>query len=174
MVDSYFGGVDMNRKRRFLRGSLTAIILFIFIFMTAGCDTNPGNKPYEPDTPAPEAHKGTFVSDNGSLTFEGDGKKITIEFDEELAGLTGLPAGKNEGTYAFLSGELPPNGSVEVRYDVAHELRIVVGDKSVVLNVGITGDGSTYQTGTNVVTADKIPLVIKVDGKYKNFVFEKK
>ena len=161
----------MKKKSGFFRGSLFAVI-FVFAMMAAGCDTN-GNKPYEPDTPAPEAHKGTFVSDHGSMTFEGDGKKITIDFDDELAGLTGLPAGKNEGTYAFLSGDLPPNGSVEVRYDVAHEMKIITADKSVVIDVGITGDGSTFQTGTNVVTSVKIPLVFKVDGKYKNIIFEK-
>ena len=160
----------MKKKRLFFRSSLTAVFC-VFFLMAAGCDTNPGNKPYEPDTPAPEAHKGTYVSEHGKMIFEGDGKKITIDFDDELAGLTGLPAGKNEGTYAFLSGDLPPNGSVEVRYDVAHEMRIVIGDKSAVIAVGITGDGNNYQTGLNTVTSEKIPLLVKVDDKYKNIIF---
>ena len=55
----------------------------------------------------------------------------------ELAKLTGLPQGEHKATYVFLSGELPPNGSVPVRYDVAHELRISVGMRSAVIEMGL-------------------------------------
>ncbi|MBR5754491.1 MAG: hypothetical protein IKX97_01530, partial [Erysipelotrichaceae bacterium] len=76
------------------------------------------NYPYEPDTPAPDPHTGTFVSEYGTMTFNGDGKTVVLDIDGELAGLAGLPEGKNEGTYIFLSGDLPPHGSMEIRYDV--------------------------------------------------------
>ena len=78
------------------------------------------NKPYDPGTPEPDPHDGLFASEHGSLRFNGDGKTVVIDFDEYLAGLTGLPAGEAEGSCVFLSGDLPPHGSVEVRYDTAY------------------------------------------------------
>ena len=67
-------------------------------------------------------HDGVFVSDHGTMTFNGDGKTVKVDIDDELAQLMGLSTGSFEGTYVFLSGYLPPVGSVDVRYDVAHEL----------------------------------------------------
>ena len=87
---------------------LAVLLLCIGCF---GC-TKPDNIPYEPDTPAPAPHEGAFTSEHGSLRFNGDGESITIQFDGELAALTGLPEGEHTGTYVFLSGDLPPHGSI--------------------------------------------------------------
>lgn len=131
------------------------------------------NYPYEPDTPAPDPHDGTFVSEHGTMIFNGDGKSITIDFDETLSSLTGLPAGKHEGTYAFLSGDLPPHGSIDIRYDVAHEMSITIDGQEVVLDTGIAaGDGSSGTTGVNIVTSERIPLLFRED-KYFDVVFNK-
>ncbi|MBQ2658944.1 MAG: hypothetical protein IJF87_10310 [Erysipelotrichaceae bacterium] len=132
------------------------------------------NYPYEPDTPAPDPHDGTFVSQHGTMTFNGDGESLVFNFDEELAGLAGLPAGEQNGTYVFLSGDLPPHGSVDVRYDIAHEWRISLGDTSVVIDLGLASkDGSTAQVGVDMVTDTRIPMLFQKDGKFFSVIFEK-
>ena len=145
-----------------------AILLLLTLALCAGCSFpgwEPDNMPYEPDTPAPAAHEGIFVSEHGSMAFDGDGEHVAYDFDEALAALTGLPAGEQEGTYVFLSGDLPPHGSVPVRYDTAHELRITVGEQSAVIELGIAAeDGKTASSGTGTVTPGRIPLLFSGDG----------
>lgn len=149
---------------------LVVLLLCIGCF---GC-TKPDNIPYEPDTPAPAPHEGTFTSEHGSLRFNGDGESITIQFDRELAALTGLPEGEHTGTYVFLSGDLPPHGSIPVRYDTAHELRITVDGKSAVIDMGIAAeDGKSGQVGVNVVTPERIPMLFHQDGQFFHIQFQK-
>ena len=132
------------------------------------------NYPYEPDTPAPDPHEGRFVSEHGTMLFNGDGVSIVIDFDEELAALLELPSGQQEGEYVFLSGNLPPHGSFDVRYDIAHELRISVGDVSTVVDLGLASeDGSTAEVGVNTVTDQRIPLLFRRDGKSFTVIFKK-
>lgn len=132
------------------------------------------NYPYEPDTPAPDPHDGTFVSQHGKMTFNGDGESLVFNFDEELAELAGLPVGEQTGTYVFLSGNLPPHGSIDVRYDIAHEWQISLDDTSVVIDLGeASADGSTASVGINTVTDTRIPLLFKKNGKFFNVIFEK-
>lgn len=133
---------------------------------------NPGNYPYEPDTPVPAAHDGIFASDHGTMTFSGDGESVIINFDAELARLTGLPEGEHKGTYVFLSGNLPPNGSFPVRYDIAHEMQIEAGGKSVVIDMGIASeDGKTGQVGVNTVTPGRIPMLFDEDERFFDVIF---
>lgn len=154
-------------------------LIFTLLLLCSGCshtviNENPGNYPYEPDTPAPAAHNGIFVSEHGTLIFSGDGKSVVINFDGELAKLTGLPEGEQKCTYVFLSGNLPPNGSFPVRYDVAHELKLTTGRKSVVIDMGLASeDGKTGHVGVNVVTPERIPMLFDEDGRFFSVVFEK-
>lgn len=149
---------------------LAAALLF------CGCSLlgpKPDNFPYEPDTPAPDPHDGAFVSEHGSLRFFGDGERIRYEFDEELAEWTGLPAGEQEGTYVFLSGNLPPHGSFPVRYDVAHEMQITVGESSAVIDLGIAAeDGGSAASGVGIVTPERIPMLFQGDGFF-SVLFQK-
>ena len=132
------------------------------------------NYPYEPDTPAPDPHEGAFVSEHGTMVFNGDGSSLVFDFDEELSELTGLPSGEQTGTYVFLSGDLPPHGSVDVRYDVAHEWQITLDDTCVVIELGLAAeDGSTAQVGVNIVTDTRIPFLFMKDGKSFSVIFEK-
>ena len=131
------------------------------------------NRPYEPDTPPPAAHEGLFVSDHGSLRFNGDGVSLEYDFDRELAAWAGLPEGKQQGTYVFLSGDLPPHGSVPVRYDVAHGLKIILDGQSAVLRLGIAAeDGSSSHVGVGTVTPERIPLLFSRD-KLFTLTFQK-
>ena len=165
-----------------MKNNKKATVLFIitvFILMLTGCSGGPvgetlDNYPYEPDTPAPSAHEGTFSSDHGTMTFTGDEQTIVIDFDKELAGLTELPEGEQQGTYVFLSGDLPPHGSFPVRYDTAHEMQITIGEKSSVIDVGIAAeDGSTGQVGVGIVTPECIPMLFHVDGRFFDVRFNK-
>ena len=153
---------------------LTVIITILLLTVFMGCQPDE-NKPYEPDTPAPDPHIGIFDSEYGAMMFNGDGTSIVCDFKKEFADLTGLPEGETEGTYVFLSGDLPPHGSVDVRYDVAHELEITVNGNKVVLNLGIaSADGSTATVGVDVVTENRIPVLLKKDNKNFTVTFEKK
>lgn len=145
--------------------------------LCTGCgfgNPNPGNMPYEPDTPAPAAHDGLFVSEHGTLRFNGDGSGIETDLDEELSALTGLPEGEQKGTYVFLSGELPPNGSIPVRYDTAHELQIDIGAQSAVISIGIaSGDGKTASVGVDIVTPERIPMLFRDGVRFFHVIFLK-
>ncbi len=152
------------------------MILCAIVLLCSACTTpgNGGNKPYEPDRPAPDLHEGNFVSEHGSMRFNGDGKTVILDFDEELSRLSGLPCGKQNASYVFLSGDLPPNGSVDVRYDIAHELKITLGEQSVILQVGIASqDGSKATAGLDMVTPERIPLLFQENGKLISILFEK-
>ncbi|MBQ1340926.1 MAG: hypothetical protein IIY33_00445 [Erysipelotrichaceae bacterium] len=155
---------------------LVAVILTVMMILLTGCrPVEPENIPYEPNTPAPDPHIGIFDSDYGTMMFNGDGESIVIDFSKELAEMTGLPEGETEGKYVFLSGDLPPHGSVDVRYDVAHELEITVNDKKIVLELGIASrDGKSAQSGVDTVTENRIPVLLHKDGKMMTVIFEKK
>lgn len=164
-------------KRIFKKCVIPALALIIALAsLTAGCGLfrdGRENIPYEPDTPAPAPHEGVFISEHGSMRFFGDGKRIEIDFDSELARLTGLPEGKCEGTYDFLSGNLPPHGSMPVRYDTAHEMKIEAGGASAVIKLGIAAaDGKTSSSGVGTVTPERIPMVFSEDGVF-TVMFEK-
>ncbi|WP_022766133.1 hypothetical protein [Butyrivibrio sp. XPD2006] len=163
---------NLNRRK----GAYIVIAFLLVMIFTAGCGFVGGtpNMPYEPDTPAPDPHNGLFVSDHGTMEFNGDGKSVTTDFDSELSALLGLPEGKQELTYVFLSGDLPPGGSVDCRYDVAHELRLSTADTSVVVDMALIGeDGVTVTKGTNHVTPERIPMFFREDGKIMNVIFTK-
>ena len=73
----------------------------------------------------------------------------------------------------FLSGDLPPHGSVPVRCDTAHELRITVGEQSAAIELGIAAeDGRTASSGMGTVTPERIPLLFS-DGGFFSVVFVK-
>lgn len=147
------------------------------LLLCGGCHAQvpqPENRPWEPDTPVPAAHDGVFRSDHGTMRFDGDGESVEIDFDAELAALARLPKGARKGTYEFRSGELPPHGSLPVRYDVAHELRISTGWRSSVVQLGLAQeDGKSYRSGTGTVTGTRIPLVFSVDGRFRTILFLK-
>ena len=148
------------------------ILILAALALLCGCVHE--NKPYDPGTPAPAAHDGLFTSEHGSLRFNGDGMTVTIDFDEELAKLTGLPAGETEGRYVFLSGDLPPHGRVEVRYDTAFELKLSAGETSAVVELGEPSqDGKSWHSFLGMVTPEKIPLVVRSDAESIFVVFVK-
>ena len=132
------------------------------------------NYPYEPDTPAPQPHDGVFASDYGTMTFNGDGRTVILDVGSYFSSITGIPEGKQEAVYEFLTGELPPHGSMPIRYDVAHELRITIGEESYVLNLGIAAeDHQSATSGVGTVTEERIPIEYLDDYKFYSIIFTK-
>ena len=158
-----------------IKRMLPLLALTAAMLLSSGCSgAGSGNYPKEPDTPEPPAHEGTFRSEHGSMRFPGDGESIVICFDKELAELSGLPEGECEGTYVFLSGDLPPHKSFPVRYDIAHEMEITAGGQTAVITAGLASeDGKTAQVGRNMVTPERIPLLFLTEGKNVSILFEK-
>ncbi|MCR4783919.1 MAG: hypothetical protein K6A35_05310 [bacterium] len=159
-----------------LRSTIPVFLMSVAILLCVACHgQRHENYPPEPDTPAPAAHSGMFVSEHGTMLFNGDGKSITIDFDKELAELTSLPSGSKTGTYVFLSGNLPPHGSFPIRYDAAHEMQITIDSSSVVIDMGFASeDGSTGQVGLNTVTPERIPMLFHKDDHFSTVLFKKK
>ena len=163
-------------KRTLSRRNVIALVmsLLLAVTMLTGCvGAGSPNMPYEPDTPAPDPHNGVFVSDHGTMAFNGDDKTVIADFDSELAELLGLPEGKQELTYVFLSGDLPPGGSVDVRYDVAHELRLSTADASVVVEMALVHEDGSVTLGVDTVTPERIPMYFRTDEGPLNVIFYK-
>ena len=160
----------MRKRMKKTGKAMVLALLFAGLLLCAyGCGLRDnGNRPYEPDTPAPSPHDGVFVSDHGTMTFNGDGKTVLLDFDEDLAGRLGLPAGEQTAAYEFRSGDLPPHGYVPVRYDAAMTFWLTLGEGNGALTVKIEAgkyeDGHFY-TGTNCIEADRITFFVdKSDG----------
>ncbi len=156
---------------------LGAILIVLTLLFCSCSHPDSSNSPYDPGTPVPENHEGTFTSPHGTMTFNGDGESVVMDFDEELWAmleLQDMEEGEKKGTYVFLSGDLPPHGSYPIRYDVAHEMKLTVGEQSAVVVMGLASeDGSTGTVGVDVVTPERIPMMFRTDGKVINVIFEK-
>ncbi len=156
----------LNRIQRIIGLSALALLCAGLLLCASGC--GPGgvhiNRPYEPDTPAPSPHEGVFVSDHGTMTFNGDGKTVLLDFDEGLARRLGLPSGEQTAAYTFRSGNLPPHGYVPVRYDAAMTFWLTVGEGedsvTVMIEVGKYENGEFY-TGVGCTTADRITFFVE-------------
>ncbi len=104
-----------------MRYRMLACALFLLLLTACG---HSGDRPPDDGSPLPENLTGVFVLGDSSLTFNGDGKSVTLDLDRALAERMGLPAGKSEGGYAFLFH------NESWRYDLAEALRITVGSTS--------------------------------------------
>ncbi len=115
------------------------------------------DNPPDPGTPEPEKLNGTFESEYGTLTFNGDGRSISFDLADDFAEAIGLPQSSGEGTYVFIFGH------GEWRYDAAETFRIMVGDKTASMRniVGVTssdriGIASPWDAGQDITFLKKI------------------
>lgn len=99
----------MSTMKRIFAIIMASVMLAV---MLTGCGTSS-------DTPELKNHNGKYVSEYGSLTFNGDGKSVIVDFSPELLKVTGLSNG--EGTYRFSNYLFKEN-----YYDAMH-LSIKVG-----------------------------------------------
>lgn len=99
----------------------TVILIAAAIALLTGCAAE---QPPAADSPEPPVHSGKFVSEYGSMTFNGDGESVIIDFQQELADATGLPAGAAEGQYVFTFQQ------GMYRYDKADSFELTIGECS--------------------------------------------
>lgn len=116
----------MNRRKRILAKRILRLTVLLMTVFLAGCFSK--DQPPDDGTPQPPAHNGVFSSEYGTMTFQGDGKTVTLELSEEFAGKSGLPAGKTECSYVFLFH------NESYRYDKAEYFRIIIGEKNYQFN----------------------------------------
>ena len=106
----------MKKEKLF---AVIMLLLLLSVLVSCGKQTPPDD-----GTPEPEPHIGTFTSEYGTMTFNGDGESIIFDFTPELQEETGLPDGEQSGTYVFLFGH------GQWRYDKAERFRITASDTS--------------------------------------------
>lgn len=97
---------------------LSALLSIIFVLvLLASC--GPSDNPPDDSTPSPKAHDGVFTNEKfGSLTFNGDGKSVTLNVTNDFSELTDIPEGTTRASYAFLFH------NEQYRYDKAEYFQI--------------------------------------------------
>ena len=128
----------------------TVILIAAAIVLLTGCATE---QPPPADSPEPPAHSGKFVSEYGSMTFNGDGESITICFEDSFATESGFPCGECEGTYAFKFHQKT------YRYDKAEYLNIYIGEKEFSLR------NNFQETNENIISVTS-PVDVKETLKF--------
>lgn len=102
-----------------MKKHFTFFTVLCSIIMLCGCGAK--DLPADTDTPWPANHNGVFTSEYGSMTFNGDGKSVTVNFNDELSEAVSFPKGELEGEYAFTF----QHGLW--RYDRADSFEIIIG-----------------------------------------------
>ena len=126
------------------------ILIAAAIALLTGCATE---QPPLADSPEPPTHSGKFVSEYGSMTFNGDGESITICFEDSFAAESGFPCGECEGTYAFKFHQKT------YRYDKAEYLNIYIGEKEFSLR------NNFQETNENIISVTS-PVDVKETLKF--------
>ena len=129
----------------------------------------------DPNSPEPLPHDGVFTCDYGTMTFNGDGKTVILDVGSFFSSITGIPEGKSEAVYEVLDWDLPPRESRPIRYDMASQLKITIGEESYVLDIGIASDDHQSASGEpGTITDKRIPIVYLDDYKFYSMIFRKK
>ena len=98
-----------------IRFFVAAALLMALLVACGGRDLPPDDA-----TPEPTALTGMYAFKYGTMTFNGDGRSVTLDLSEDFAALSGLPSGKNEGSYVFLFH------NAEWRRDKAEYFRLII------------------------------------------------
>lgn len=141
----------MNMKKCIRYCLLMMLLGGALLFSGCGREKLPEN-----GTPEPASLNGTFVSEQGSMTFNGDGKSIRYDFSEEFAATAGLAEASGEGEYVFLF----QHGTY--RYDLAETFEIIEGENRI-----------SFVNRHHVTNENAICLQSPTDGA-EDITFEKK
>lgn len=112
------------------------------------------------DIPPVENYNGKFVSDYGTMIFNGDGKTVEVDFTEDLLKIINLPAGKQEATYRFVANT-PPH-KYDTQWDRASDFIVTIGDQYY--NFGVM---------MGHMSESKIDLIIYLEKGFIEMVFVK-
>ena len=116
---------------------LTTIIICLLF---AGCSPKSYDGPPDPGTPEPPFHDGIFMSEYGTMTFDGDGETVYIDFSPEYLEVLDNPP--NEETYSYV---FTWYSFGKCRYDVATEFKLYndASDTSLNFSLYLEGEGTT-------------------------------
>lgn len=118
-------GAGTDRKR----GLLLVFLFLLLIPAIAGCARS-NDAPPDREEACPEPFSGTYVSDCGSLVFNGDGRSVGLDLTDAFAEAAGLPARDADASYVFLFH------NEEWPYDQAEYCRITAsGSACTFMNV---------------------------------------
>ena len=124
----------------------------VAIALLTGCATE---QPPAADSPEPPAHSGKFVSEYGSMTFNGDGESVIVDFQSELAEATGLPTGAAEGQYVFTFQQ------GMYRYDKADGFDLIIGECSYSFLNNFQATNENIISVTSPIAEDEMLQFIK-------------
>lgn len=115
-------------------------ILIILCVILAGCIPRSNDRPPDPGTPLPPPHEGSFISNYGSMTFNGDGKTVFIDFSPEFLEVLDNPP--NEETYYYV---FTWYSFGICRYDTATDYKIYneASDIDLTFSLYLEGKGTT-------------------------------
>ncbi len=101
-----------------------SVMLALLCLAAAGVLTACGPNDLPPDNgkEAPDPLNGVFIYEDSLLTFNGDGRSISLRISQEFSAVSGLPEGEWDAQYVFLFG------NKEYRYDLAETFRIITDD----------------------------------------------
>lgn len=116
--DPETGGV-LKEKRRYIMRRILIFALFALTVVLFSCGTPTNDAPPWPDTPEPDPLSGVYSGEYGTLTFNGDGRTVTVDLNGQAEAI--IPDG--DYSYVFLW-----NHGGKVRYDIASDFRIFNGD----------------------------------------------
>lgn len=116
------------------------IITIIICLLFTGCGPKSYDGPPDPGTPEPPYHDGSFISEYGTMTFNGDGETVYIDFSPEYLEVLDNPPNEETYSYAFTWYSFG-----KCRYDVATEFKIHNGasDTSLDFSLYLEGEGTT-------------------------------
>ena len=124
----------------------------VAIALLTGCATEQPPAAYSTEPPA---HSGKFVSEYGSMTFNGDGESVIIDFQSELAEATGLPTGAAEGQYVFTFQQ------GMYRYDKADGFDLIIGECSYSFLNNFQATNENIISVTSPIAEDEMLQFIK-------------
>lgn len=130
-------------------------LLLIFSLLLCGCRKH-NDGPPDPGTPEPSPLAGVFVSEHGSFTFDGDGKTVLVDLDDELNAY--IPDGTMEYFFKWGSFGL-------CRYDVASDLQLSMDGRQYDFKVRSASENRVSVDYRDEAAQYELDFVREGDGK---------
>lgn len=144
-----------TKIHKYLPRIATSMVLLILLLSISGCKKS-NDGPPDGEGPEPEPHKGVFISQNAVFTFDGNGKVVFVEFDEEYLKALDNPPNDTYYSYVFTWYDFG-----ECRYDVATNLKLYHEESSTSLDFLIEGNTSSETITISYIVPGDENIVFK-------------
>ncbi len=131
-------------------------LCFMFILIILSACTISNDKPPEINTPIPENHLGTYISEDITFIFVGNGETVSVEFSERYLDLLESPPNNTDYTYTFTWYDFG-----EYRYDGATNLILYHTDTKTSINFSLDDSTSYEMISINFPIPDDEAQVLK-------------